>query len=240
MGDLLQNCSGFINYLKEKDDILFLTTSNRYEEHTDDIPKSTQLAFAVRRILEEKNITILDVPKLNIYTCEGNISAKRGNRCGMPDAALKDKERNPTGHHRCWASFNHDDDELDKITRVLFESKVLVFFVSMRWGQTNSVYQRLFERLSWIENRVTTLGEEPIPQIAQCEAGIVLFGHNWRGAEVLATQKQNFKWFGFQVPDELSFNWQYTDDPEMESAESYIAAREEFEELVNIEIPRLF
>lgn len=234
MRELHEGGHRFIDYLRGKNNILFLTTSNRYEEHTDDIPKSTQFAYAVRGILSEKDITIIDVPTLNIYTCEGNISAKRGNRCGMKEAALKDKERNPTGHHRCWASFNHDDDELDKITRVLFESNVVVFFVSMRWGQTNSIYQRLFERLSWIENRVTTLGEEPIPQIAMCEAGIVLFGHNWRGKEVLETQQQNYRWFGFQVPDELSFHWQYTDDEEKESAASYIAAKEGFDGVLRI------
>ncbi len=234
MHKFLENASQFIDYLRGKDNILFLTTSNRYEEHTDDIPKSTQFAYAVRGILSEKDITIIDVPKLSIYTCEGNISAKRGNRCGLKEASLKDKERNPTGHHRCWASINHDDDELDKITRVLFESNVVVFFVSMRWGQTNSIYERLFERLSWIENRTSTLGEERIPQIANCEAGIVLFGHNWRGSDVLETQKQNYRWFGFQVPEALSFNWQYTDDEEQESAESYTAARNEFDGLLKI------
>lgn len=234
MLELLAKCRRFTSYLEKKDDILFLTTSTRYEEHTDDIPKSTQLAYVVRRLLEVKNITIIDVPKLNIYTCEGNISAKRGNRCGLPEAALLDKERNPTGNHRCWASFNHPDDELDKITRALFESKVVVFFASVRWGQTNSVYQRLFERLSWIENRISTLGEEPIPQLAGCEAGIVLFGHNWRGAEVLETQKQNYRWFGFKVPDELSFNWQYTQDPEEESLASYMEAQSRFAEQLPI------
>ena len=237
MHDLLANTRRLVNYLNAKDHILFLTTSNRYEEHTDDIPKSTQLAYLVERQLPGKDISIIDVPKLNIYTCEGNISAKRGNRCGLKEAALKDKERNPTGHHRCWASFNHEDDELDKITRVLFESSVVIFFASTRWGQTNSVYQRLFERLSWIENRVSTLGEEPIPQLAGCEAGMVLLGHNWRGKEVLETQKQNYRWFGFTVPDALSFHWQYTDDQEMESAESYREARRNFEELIQIVLP---
>jgi hypothetical protein len=240
MHELLEKCRRFTAYLKGKDDILFLTTSTRYDEHIDDIPKSTQLAYAVRSQLADKNVTIIDVPKLNIYTCEGNISAKRGNRCGLPEAALNDKELNPTGHHRCWASFNHADDELHKITKALFESKVVVFFASVRWGQTNSIYQRLFERLSWIENRVSTLGEEPIPEIARCEAGIVLFGHNWRGADIVETQKQNFRWFGFQVPDELSFNWQYTDDPEEESLASYMDARRQFEDIIQIEEPPLF
>ncbi len=82
------------------------------------------------------------------------------------------------------------------VSRELFKSKVVVFFVSVRWGQTNSLYQRLLERLSWIENRVTSLQEVPIPQLKGLEAGIVLFGHNWNDKQVLMTQKQNFKWFG--------------------------------------------
>ena len=77
------------------------------------------------------------------------------------------------------------------MSRELFRSKAVVFFVSVRWGQTNSVYQRLFERLSWIENRFTSLGEKPIPQLKKLEAGIVVFGHNWNDQQVLKTQKKN-------------------------------------------------
>jgi hypothetical protein len=227
----------FLAYLEQKNDILFLTTSTRYVEHTWDIPKSTQLARRIKEHFADKKITIIDVPTIKIHTCEGNISALKGNRCGMPDAVLNDKEKNPTGYHRCWASYNNNDDELWKITKVLFESKVLVFFGSVRWGQANSVYQRLFERLSWIENRMTTLKEQPIKEITECEAGIILFGQNWRGTEVLETQKQNFRWFGFQVPDELSFNWQYTNDSEDEEVESYESALKEFDKLVQITFP---
>ena len=112
------------------------------------------------------------------------------------------------------------------------DQRSMVFFVSVRWGQTNSVYQRLFERLSWIENRVTTLGEKPIPQLRKLEAGIVLFGQNWNDEEVLKTQKQNFKWFGWKVPDRLSFCWQYTENVEDESAASYCNAIKDFEKLL--------
>jgi hypothetical protein len=118
--------------------------------------------------------------------------------------------QNPTGQHRCWASINNADDELWVVSRELFRSRVVVFFVSVRWGQTNSVYQRLFERLSWIENRFTTLGEKPIPQLKKLEAGMVLFGQNWNDAQVLKTQRQNFRWFGWKTPTPLSFYWQYT------------------------------
>jgi hypothetical protein len=236
--DVVKKSAVFLKYLRHKNDILFLTTSTRYIEHKDDIPKSTQFARDIKKHFKNKRITIIDVPLLEIYPCEGNISSKKGNHCGVQEAVLKNKQKNPSGNHRCWASINNKDDELYKITRVLFQSKVVVFFGSVRWGQTNSVYQRLFERLSWIENRVTTLGEAPIKQITKCEAGIILFGQNWNGAQVLKTQKQNFEWFGFKVPDELSFNWQYTSDAEDESAKSYKDAIRDFGRLIQITLPQ--
>src|SRR5262249_11181304 len=171
-----------------------LTTSNRYRKHAWDVPKSTHLALRVRDHLKQmrKRVTQIDVGKLKIHTCEGNVSGGKGNRCGLLEAALPDRSKNPTGHHRCWASINNADDELYVISRELFRSRVVVFFVSVRWGQTNSVYQRLWERLTWIENRFTTLGEEPIPQLRALEAGIVVFGQNWNDAAVLKTHRQNF------------------------------------------------
>ena len=235
---LVESCSRLLRYLEKKNDILLLTTSTRYRKHTFDVPKSTQLAHRVRDHLQrrKKRVILIDVPKLKIHTCEGNISAKRGNRCGMLEARLPSRSKNPTGHHRCWASINNKDDQLYVISRDLFRSRAVVFFVSVRWGQTNSVYQRLFERLSWIENRFTTLGEAPIPQLKGLEAGIVVFGQNWNDAQVLRTQRQNFKWFGWKTPTPLSFYWQYTRDAEDESPESYLGATEEFATLLT-ELP---
>jgi len=233
---LVESCSRLIRHLEERDDILLLTTSTRYRKDTWDIPKTTQLARRIRDHLHRrKRVTLLDVPKLRIHTCEGNVSGGRGNRCGLLAAKLPDRSKNPTGHHRCWASINNKDDQLYKISRELFRSRAVVFFVSVRWGQTNSVYQRLFERLSWIENRFTTLGEAPIPQLKGLEAGMVLFGQNWNDAEVLKTQRQNFVWFGWKTPAPLSFYWQFTRDADDESPESYLGAIDEFKALLQTE-----
>jgi len=234
-------CELLIQYLESKNNILFLTTSTRYREHHWDVPKTTHLARRIKQHLDlkRKHVTIINVANLMIHECEGNISGGRGNNCGVPGAKLLDERKNPTGHHRCWASINNKDDQLYKISRDLFKSQAVVFFVSVRWGQTNSVYQRLFERLSWIENRVTTLEEKPIPELNKLEAGIVLFGQNWNDEEVLKTQKQNFKWFGWKVPDELSFCWQYTKNAEDESAESYCDAAKEFEKLLQVALPNI-
>jgi len=227
---LIDPCARIVRYLDSKNDILLLTTSTRYREHPWDIPKTTQLARRIKDHLKHagKRVTLLDVAKVKIHVCEGNISGSRGNNCGVHEAKLRDQGKNPTGQHRCWASLNNKDDQLYKVSRELFKSRIVIFFVSVRWGQTNGVYQRLFERLSWIENRVSSLGEAPIPQLKKLEAGIVLFGHNWKDEQVLKTQKQNFKWFGWKAPAALSFCWQYTSDVEEESLDSYLGAIEEF------------
>ena len=199
--------------------VLLLTTSTRWEG-SDETAKSTQLAQQIQKSLGE-SCQLIDVPQLKIYQCEGNVSREDGNRCGLKESVLKDEDKNPTGYHRCWASFNHADDELWKISKVIFESDVVLFFGSVRWGQTNSVWQKLIERLTWIENRHSTLGENNI--VANIEAGCILTGHNWRGADVLATQLEVLTFFGFQTPKNLSFNWQWTNDQFDETEEGYDA-----------------
>jgi multimeric flavodoxin WrbA len=214
--------------LKESRKVLFLTTSNRWVgEKGGEMPKSTRLAYHIADMVGEGQVEVIEVPKLNIYPCEGNVSTARGDTCGLKSARLKDDEKNPSGHHRCWASFNNEDDELWKVSKPLFEADAVVFFGSVRWGQMNSFYQKLIERLTWLENRHTGLGESNL--LAEKNAGIVIVGQNWNGAEVLKTQRQVLDYFGFRVADELSFNWQYTDDPEDESDESYKAAAPAFE-----------
>ena len=101
-----------IDYLRTKNKVLLLTTSNRWSGHKDDIAKSTQIAFKIQELLGKEKVTLIDTTKLNIFPCEGNVSSKWGNHCGTKDASLKDKDKNPTGDHRCWASINNKSDEL--------------------------------------------------------------------------------------------------------------------------------
>lgn len=222
-----------VEYLKNKENILFITTSNRWEGNKQ-TPKSTQLAWHIESFLIDKKIKILDVSKLKIHCCEGNVSNVDGNSCGIKEATLKDKEKNPSGNHRCWASINNKDDELWKVSKELFEADTIVFFVSVRWGQTNSIYQTLIERLNWIENRHTTLEEDNI--LKGKSAGLVVVGQNWNGTQVLETQKKVLAFYGFEVPEQLTFNWQYTEDAKDESQKSYKAAPKAFEKAFNIKL----
>ncbi len=213
--------------LKKYKKILFLTTSSRWNgEENSEKPKSTLLAYEIAKRLKSANVSIIEVPLLNIYTCEGNVSTKRGNTCGELEAKKKDPFKNPSGYHRCWASINNKDDELWKISKELFESDCVIFFGSVRWGQMNSIYQKLIERLTWIENRHTTLGEDNI--VENIDAGIIIVSQNWNSTQVLDTQKKVLEFFGFNVTDDLCWNWQYSKDETDESKESYKDAVSQF------------
>lgn len=218
-----------IEDLNKKEKILLITTSNRWEQ-SDDIPKSTLVAQYIQNKLAGK-CNLIDASKLKIYDCEGNVSDhSKGYHCGTKEAALKDKNMNPTGCHRCWASVNHKDDELWKISKALLESNAVIFFGSVRWGQANAVYSRLLERLTWLESRHTTLKENNV--LKNIQAGVVFVGQNWNGETVLNTQKQVLKFFGFDVPDSLSWNWQYTKNAKDETKESYAEAYPTFKKKV--------
>ena len=211
-----------VKFLETKKKILFLTTSNRGEwviKNLKEEPKSTKLAKTIQSYLGRKKCTLIEVPKLKIYPCEGNVSNLEGNGCGIKKAILKNKTKNPSGNHRCWRSINNPDDELWKISKELFESDCVVFFGSVRWGQMNSEYQKLIERLCWIENRHTTLKESNV--VKDICAGIILTGQNWNGENVIETQKQVLKFYGFDVRNEICWNWQYTNKITDESEKSY-------------------
>lgn len=216
-----------IDILKNKKKVLLLSCSNRYnwDENDIDIPKSKMLAMYINDELKD-NSKLIDVSKLKIFPCEGNVSRKDGNSCGLLKSKLKDKDKNPTGHHRCWASLNNKSDELWKVSKELFESDVVIFFSSVRWGQTNMFYQNLIERLTWIENRHSTLGESNI--VKDIESGFICVGQNWNGENVTETQKKVHEFYGFDVNDNLYWNWQYTKNENDESKSSYKKSHKKF------------
>ena len=209
-----------ISELQKLDKVLLLTCSNRYnwDPNDVDIPKSTILAMVINEYLNDKSV-LIDVPELKIAPCEGNVSRKDGNSCGVMKSKLKDKEKNPTGHHRCWASINEKDDELWKISKELFESNAVIFFTSVRWGQASMFYQKLIERLTWIENRHYTLGESNI--VEGIQSGFICTGQNWKGMDVVDTQRRVHTFYGFKPNDTFYWNWQFTNKISDESEKSY-------------------
>lgn len=212
---------------KNKKKVLLLSCSNRFnwDENNVDTPKSKILAVYLKEELGDKAVFI-DVPELNIVSCEGNVSRKEGNSCGVKKALLKNDKKNPSGYHRCWASLNEKSDELWKISKELFESDLVLFFVSIRWGQANMYYQKLIERLTWIENRHTTLGEKNI--IEGIQSGFIAVGQNWNGENVTEIQKNVHKFYGFKPNEELYWNWQFTKNVNDETQKSYKEAFPKF------------
>lgn len=223
-----------VDYLNKKNKVLILTTSNRGElssKDKSDSPKSTRIAEVIQRTLGGDKCTLIDVSKLKIYNCEGNVSSKDGNNCGIKASELKNNKKNPTGDLRCWASYNNSDDELWKIVTPLLESEVVIFMGSIRWGQTNGIYQKLIERLNWIENRHTTLGEQNI--VKNIISGFIFIGQNWNGSEVVKLQKKVHEFYGFKPIDSLYFNWQYTLDSSDESKISYKDAVHALDDIID-------
>jgi len=205
------------NYLdKQKDKkIVFFTTSNRWEGEKE-LPKSSMLADDLSKKLDCK---VIDISKLKIFSCEGNVSNKNGNSCGVKDAVLKDKTKNPTGEIRCWCSVNNKSDEMYKVANAILESDIIIFFGSIRWGKMNAIYTQIIERLTWLENRHTTLNESNL--LEGKESGIIAIGHNWNGKESIELEKKVLSFFGFKTPDVLSFNWQWTNDKLDETKTGY-------------------
>jgi len=188
--------------------VLLLTCSNRYDPilRTQD-PKSTILAKVISSKLD--NVTILNVPDLNIYPCEGNVSREDGNKCGARQAMLKDAEKNPTGYHRCWASIHNPDDELWRVSKELFASDCVMFFASVRWGQANMYYQKLIERLNWINNRFVPLGEDNV--IRDTTSGFFIVGQHYGAEQICENQMGMHEYYGFKIDPGLYRFWQAED-----------------------------
>ena len=216
-----------LDVLKNKKKVLLLSCSNRYnwDENNVDIPKSKLLATYIHEELGDKSV-LIDVTDLKILPCEGNVSRKDGNSCGVLKAKLKDKEKNPSGEHRCWVNINEKSDELWKVSKELLESDAVVFFSSIRWGQTNMYYQNLIERLTWLQNRHSTLGESNV--LKNIESGFICVGQQWNGENVNNTQMKVHEFYGFKINKDLYWNWQYTKDHNDESLKSYKDSHEKF------------
>lgn len=239
-GPEIEDARSFLSNLSGDKKITFVTTSNRgpYVEKQGESPKSTQLARHLAQKLKERGVDVelIDASKLKIYNCLGCVSEVNGNHCGSKDSNVKDKEKNPNGLLRCWASHDFEDDELWKISKSMYESQAIVFFGSQRWGNVNAIYQKVIERLDWIESMHTTMGEKN--SVAGIKAGMILIGQNWRVAETLEIQKEVLQFFGFKTPPELFIGWQYTRDVYDESEASYKNAPNTFEQAWNMPVYR--
>ena len=238
-GPEMENIYPFLSTLAAEKRVLFVTTSNRgeYISSKGEKPKSTRLAEHFKDLLEEKGVEVvlMDAAKLKIHNCLGCVSELKGNMCGSPEAKLKDEKKNPHGHLKCWASLDFKDDELWKIANEIYTADAIVFFASNRWGNPNAIYQKLIERLDWIESSYTTY--EGPNTIKGKKAGMIILGQNWRVQESLEVQYHVLNFFGFETPEELFMGWQFTRDTLDEEQKSYQEAPNAFEQAWGAEIP---
>jgi hypothetical protein len=223
-----------IKELRKYKKVLLLTCSNRGQEVSEtQLPKSSILAKIIHQNLEDSDL--LDVTKLKIYPCEGNVSRMEGNVCGVKEALLEDEEKNPSGYHRCWASIHNPDDELWMVSKKLFESDCVVFFASVRWGSANMFYQKLIERLNWINNRYIPYGEPNI--IKNTGSGFIIVGQHVYGDKICELQYSNHEYYGFNVNEKLYWNWTAEDvNFDDETLEGYIESYPEFLEEFKINL----
>lgn len=237
-GPEIMNVYPFLNYLSKLKKVLFVCTSNRspYVIKQGESAKSSQLAERLAYLLEQKGckVEVIDASLLNIHNCLGCVSELHGNQCGAKASKVKDKKKNPTGHLRCWASHDFDDDELWKIVNPLYESEAVIFFASHRWGSANAIYQKLIERLDWIENMHYNMGEAST--IIGKKAGFILLGQNWRVQDTVKMQREVLGFYGFETPPELYMGWQFTRDIEDESVASYKQAPFTFDQSWNMQL----
>jgi hypothetical protein len=73
--------------------------------------------------------------------------------------------------------------------------------------------------LTWIENRHATLGEKNV--VEDIMSGFICVGQNWKGMDVVDTQKKVHTFYGFKPNDTFYWNWQYTSKMSDETQDSY-------------------
>jgi multimeric flavodoxin WrbA len=105
------------------------------------------------------------------------------------------------------------------VANKIYESDIIIFFGSIRWGKMNAIYSNLMERLTWLEARHSSLGESNL--LRDKEAGIIAMGHNWNVQSAVELEKDVLRFYGFKVPKELSFYRQWTSDSSDESLSGY-------------------
>ena len=70
------------------------------------------------------------------------------------------------------------------------------------------------------------MGESNIVKYIQ--SGFICVGQNWNGENVTETQKKVHEFYGFDVNDDLYWNWQYTKNENDESKSSYKKSHKKF------------
>jgi hypothetical protein len=88
-------------------------------------------------------------------------------------------------------------------------------------------YQKLIERLNWINNRFIPYGEENI--IKNISSGFIIVGQHEYGDDIAELQYNNHEYYGFEVNKELYWNWSAEDiEYDDETLQGYLDSYPEF------------
>jgi hypothetical protein len=109
-----------------------------------------------------------------------------------------------------------------------------MFFASVRWGQANMYYQKLIERLNWINNRFVPLGEDNV--IKDITSGFIIIGQHENADSICKLQYGMHDYYGFKPNEELYWYWmaeniKYDD----ETLKGYLESYPKFFKNFNIE-----
>jgi hypothetical protein len=110
-----------------------------------------------------------------------------------------------------------------------------MFFSSVRWGSANMYYQKLIERLNWINNRYIPYGESNI--IKDTTSGFICVGQHQYADDICELQYGNHKYYGFNADKDLYWYWNAEDiDYNDETLQGYLESYPEFFEEFHIKI----
>ena len=73
--------------------------------------------------------------------------------------------------------------------------------------------------ISHVSDAVMVINHNGI--IENIQSGFICCGQNWKGMDVVDTQKRVHSFYGFKPNDKFYWNWQYTNKITDESKESY-------------------
>jgi hypothetical protein len=194
--------------------------------------EETTYKLPTKKLKYNQAFTICDFPSYDITY--GELMTKDINTI-LQEVKEVYKDKNPTGYHRCWASIHNPDDELWKISKELFESDCVIFFSSVRWGAANMFYQKLIERLNWINNRYIPYGETNI--IKDVTSGFICVGQHQYADDICQLQYGNHDYYGFKADKDLYWFWNAEDiEYDEETLEGYRQSYPDFFEEFNIKV----
>jgi multimeric flavodoxin WrbA len=131
--------------------------------------------------------TLLRLPALKLYDCEGNYS-EDPSYCTYP----------------CQSSLRYEDDQMQTVYDAVLAADILLLATPIRWNNHSALVQRFVERMNAIENQATWFGNRLIRNKV---AGLIIIGHVDGVQHVAGNLLNFFAWLGFHIPEAPIASW---------------------------------